>query len=254
MSLVGQELVAEAERKLRGLFGALRLREEALPRNYVTQLILERLFSLGDKYPSEGYGEWAWGVVRGWGRKLGERIPWRHEPFGSFTFALYRRTGSEEARRAFVEESRAMYAERPLSPEGAVLHLHGGEPGRLLIDRLQAYAIRCAQLGRLTREDKLFEEAVEQTERYRNLLRDPRTGLWSQGRGWAGPPEGMLSPGAWSRGHGWLMQGMAGSLEYLPNDGSHAQRMSAMLFLMPKPPPVVTLRSRRALAKAGTFS
>jgi len=73
-----------------------------------------------------------------------------------------------------------------------------------------------------------YNECVEQHRIYRRLLRDPQSGLWSQGRGWLEDPM-ALSPGAWSRGHGWLIRGMVDSLCALPRGSQYALEMAGYL-------------------------
>ena len=60
-----------------------------------------------------------------------------------------------------------------------------------------------------------YDESLEQFRIHRRVLRNPETGLWSQGRGWLDDPE-ELSPGAWSRSHGCLIRVVVETLEYLP--------------------------------------
>ncbi len=52
-------------------------------------------------------------------------------------------------------------------------------------------------------------------EIFRNILRNPETGLWQQGRNW-GKDTGFISPGHWNRGQGWVLKRMVDSMDYLP--------------------------------------
>ena len=79
-----------------------------------------------------------------------------------------------------------------------------------------------------TGDTLLFEECVSQFEIYSEILRDPSTGLYSQGRGWLDDPT-ELSPGAWSRGHGWLLKGMVGSMKYLPPGSGWHSRLNKLI-------------------------
>ncbi len=202
---------------------------ETLPRNYVTHLTMEALLELSDVSDDPRYRDWVIQRLKAWGRKPEDPIAWRREPFENLSYILVRETGSAAARASFLEENRKLIQDGPRNANGAILHCHLDEPGRLLIDRLQAYVIRMAQHAALTGEPRFAGEAVRQHELYRAALRDPRTGLWSQGRGWAGPPEGMLSPGAWSRGHGWVIRGMVISLEFLEPESDTHHRLSGIL-------------------------
>jgi len=119
------------------------------------------------------------------------------------------------------------------SMEGAILHPRpeGWYPdggSAMLIDALQDYSFRLSVLGRLTGESTHSTQAVAQFSLYRSLLRDPQTGLWSQGRGWMEDPD-ELSPGAWSRGHGWLIRGMVDTLLVLPPESPESQQLIGYL-------------------------
>jgi rhamnogalacturonyl hydrolase YesR len=183
--------------------------------NYTLDLTLEALLAFDDARGSAKYLPHVQHVCARRNQPPGTTVRFETQPFCHVTYALYRATGDKRYVAPFLAESRRYYETVPRSPEGAVLHrcTDGGE--RLLIDMVQDYAARMARAGALSDSDALRAECVAQFRLYRDILRDPATGLYSQGRGWLQDPD-ALSPGAWSRGHGWLIRGMVASLEVLP--------------------------------------
>ena len=138
---------------------------------------------------------------------------------------LHEATGDKAWLPGFIEQTTVYRNEVPRSPEGAIMHSRGEKRGggqAILIDALQDYASRMAMLGKVTDDPTAYREAAEQVRIHRELLRDPKTGLWCQGRGWREDRD-EFSPGAWSRGHGWLIKGMWHCLLHLPPEQSPAE-------------------------------
>jgi len=164
-------------------------------------------------------------------RKPSDTVSFRSQPFCSYNYALYRATGNEDYVNPYVSETRRMMKEVKRTPEGAVMLHHKDktkEGDYVLIDYIQEYCSRVARAGALTGDTLFFKEAADQYEIYRNMLRNPETGLYSQGRGWL--PDSMeLSPGAWSRGHGWLMRGIVPAMEAVPFQSTYYCRLQAVL-------------------------
>ena len=160
-------------------------------------------------------------------RKPSDTVSYRSQPFCSYNYALLKATGNEDYVNPYVSETRRMMKEVKRTPEGAVQILHK-DTSYVLIDYIQEYCSRVARTGALTGDTLFFKEAADQYEVYRNMLRNPKTGLYSQGRGWL--PDSMeLSPGAWSRGHGWLMRGIVPAMEAVPYQSSYYYRLQAVL-------------------------
>ena len=196
--------------------------------NYTMDLAFEGMLAIDRALGEDKYLPLVQEVMQKRGRSPESVVPYKSQPFGCITFELFRATNDSGYVQPFVTESKKFYNEITRSPEGAIC-LRQDEPGRyLLIDYLQEYASRMAKLGHLTGEEKYFEECVSQFEIYREILRDPETGLYSQGRGFL-EDKMELSPAAWSRGHGWLMRGMVRSLEYLPENSSCFNRLQKIL-------------------------
>jgi len=157
-----------------------------------------------------------------------DTIPYRAQPFCAVNFALWRVTQNDAYRDPFVYESEKMRREVSRSPEGAITHKFE-TPGRyLLIDYLKEYGSRMTKAGHLSGDTSFFREAPEQYEIYRQLLRDPETGLYHNGRGWLDDPM-ELSPGAWSRGHGWLIHGLVDAMQYTPQNSENFRRLQTIL-------------------------
>lgn len=196
---------------------------------YTNDLVFEGMLAIDRAAGKDIYLNKVLQIMRNRGLEPDSIVEYRKQPFGCITFELYRATRDERYVQPFVAESIRFHAEITRTSEGAICLSHKGSEGRhVLIDYLQEYASRMAKLGYFTGDDKYYEECVAQFEIYRKLLRDPKTGLYSQGRGWLDDPM-ELSPGAWSRGHGWLIRGMVRSLEFLPEESDWNRRLTRIL-------------------------
>jgi len=197
------------------------------PDNYRTDLALEAILTLYDHTSDASLLDYVRKFVRDRGIEPGKAVPYRLQPFCCITFELFSRTGEKEFIQPFLDETYKYRKEVPRDKDGAVIHVYRNSRG-ILVDYLQDYASRMAKAGHLTGDTTFFDECVQQYQIHRRILRNPQTGLWSQGRGWLRDPN-ELSPGAWSRGHGWLIRGMVSSLRYLPADSEWSRTMRDML-------------------------
>ncbi len=198
---------------------------------YRRQLAWEGLLRLGKATRRQSYLDWVVAESAKRGLTPGSEANRRRAPFNCLVYRLYEATGDKDWLPGFIEQTRRYRREVARSPEGAILHPRGKKRGggqAMLIDALQDSASRMAMLGRATGDDSCYEEAVRQFRLYREVVRDPKSGLWSQGRGWLEDPE-ALSPGAWSRGHGWLIRGMVDTLLLLPPDSRDAEELRGYL-------------------------
>ena len=187
------------------------------PRNYNNDMVFEALLMLDRLTCKNLYTDRVLQAV-----KLRGQLPWigfdyLGEPFSSLTYELYLSTGDRRYLDRFIAHSLKIRETSSTSPEGGVALYRKPAGQYLLIERVQHYAVRMARLGVHTHDPAFFDEAADQFEIYRSILRDPETGLWSQGRGWLPDPM-ALSPGAWSRGQGWLLWGMVETLRVIPRD------------------------------------
>lgn len=201
-------------------------------RNYKQHLLCEALLALG--------------AGRGWGRasELAEArlraldawpLPGRSYvdlPFSALSFTLFKKTGHPAWREIFETGTRRRFAETPRGREGILTHpvseRLGGPADAVLIDSAQDFLSRAARVHLLTRDATWLGEFSLQLRLHEELLRNPETGLWSNGCGWIAADRTAHSPGAWSRGHGWLLKGLTESLLVLPPESeaaSHARRV-----------------------------
>ncbi len=196
--------------------------------SYTLDLTLEGLLALSEATGDPRYADHALSIIarRGWD---GQHLPAPGTPpFTHLVFDAWRVARWEGFEARYVRDSEQYRREIPRGPDGAVLHPRRDGGQAMLIDSLQEYAARMARAAWLSGDMSFARECVEQFEVHRRVLRDGRTGLYHQGRGWLDDPE-ALSPGAWSRGQGWLIRGMVESLRYLPPGSPEHARLRAML-------------------------
>lgn len=197
------------------------------PVNYTTDLALEGILTFYDYTSDERLLDYVREHIRSRGVRPEKPVPYHLQPFCCITFELFSRTGQKEFIQPFLDETYKYRNEAVRDRDGAVIHDARKSRG-ILIDYLQDYASRMAKAGYLSGDMTFFEECVQQYQIHRRILRNPSTGLWSQGRGWLQDPN-ELSPGAWGRGHGWLIRGMVDSLRYLPPESEWFSAMQGML-------------------------
>lgn len=150
-------------------------------------------------------------------------------PFAQLAYSLHRCLGGTRLAEVFVQESRTIRETVERSPDGLVLHRPSHGRPCVLVDFMQDYVARMARTGALTGESEFMAEAGRQVRLHRELLRDPSSGLWRQGRGWAEEDPTALSPGAWSRGQGWVLRGLIDALEVMPPEQVSAQILRTSL-------------------------
>jgi rhamnogalacturonyl hydrolase YesR len=219
-------LAAAAERVAKGLAD-----RTVTLHSYKRSLAWEGLLRWGQASGRDRHVEWVFTEAANTGLTPGSEANFRRGPFNCLAFWLHEVSDDERWLPGFIEQTKAYREEVARSPEGAILHPRGRQRGggqAMLIDALQDYSSRMAMLGRVTGDQTCFDEAVQQHRIYRNVVRDPQTGLWSQGRGWRNDPN-ELSPGAWSRGHGWLIRGMVDTLLLMPRQSPQAAELRRIL-------------------------
>ena len=156
-----------------------------------------------------------------------DTISYRSQPFCSINHTIYQVTKNKDYVAPYIYETNKMMAEIGRTMEGAIC-LTTKSDTNMLIDYLQEYAGRVAKTGKLTGQEKYFDEAVNQFLLYEKILRNPYNGLWSQGRGWLNNNV-ELSPGAWSRGHGWLLRGLVTTMMQLPENSHWQEKLQPVL-------------------------
>jgi hypothetical protein len=156
-------------------------------------------------------------------------IPYEKQPFCHVNYLIGKVTGEQGWLDSFAAETMRYRSEAIFTPEGAITLRDKNVAGNpMLIDLVQDYASRLAQTAAINGDATLYKESVAQFRIYRQILRDPANGLYSQGRGFLDNPA-ELSPGAWSRGHGWLMRGMVESLAGMPPDSAEYKELRGYL-------------------------
>jgi len=205
----------------------------ANPHVYTTHLLYEGILAMPEDAETAG-----------WKREVLERTLRGNDalltlPFCNLLHALGELLLMPSLWERHLRELREMLSRAVVSPEGAWLHPAPNAGGwALLLDGFQEEASRLAKGAKLLRGITGETETAEvweglcmrQFQIHRDILRDPRTGLWHNGRGWIAREPGQLSPGAWSRGHGWLLRGLVESMEALPRDGVPFQTLRGMLL------------------------
>ncbi len=195
---------------------------------YHLDFTLEAMLMLDEVRGETRYLPVVQGVWETRGLRPGDTVSYRSQPFCALNFALFRASDDSAFAGPFLHESERFFQEVGRSPEGAITHKFE-QPGRyLLIDYLKEYVSRMTKAAYLSGDPRYAEEAARQVRLYRQLLRDPETGLYHQGRGWLEDPM-ALSPGAWSRGQGWLMHGLTDALRWLPAESEAAQALQTAL-------------------------
>lgn len=187
--------------------------------NYRFDLALEALLEMCEATKKPDYREHVLKVVRERGWTSQTDVSFRGQSFVCVTYALYVHTGEKGWLDVFLKQSDLCRKGQERSPEGAVMHARGKERGggfAMLLDSTQEYIARMARAGKHTGDASYYREAAEQVKLYREIVRDEKTGLWHQGRGWLRDQPKEISPGFWSRGHGWWSRGLVTALANIP--------------------------------------
>ncbi len=194
--------------------------------SYTTDLVLEGLLALFDTTGDERYLDF---VLRVWefrGRPR-ESLTIANSYFTCLHAESFRRTGDPRFVEGLVEIADEWRRTAPRTSEGAVAHRNDHGPA-VLLDMLAGYAPLMAAAGALSGNESFFDECARQCRLYRDILRDPATGLWHHTRGWREP--GTLSPAGWCRGQGWAMRALVKSLEWMSPVRSSALTRSLPLI------------------------
>jgi len=215
---------------------ASRIVREASPSaNYRNDLAWESLLALTAASGEPEWRNFVHGMLPKRGLSPDVPVSYLLEPFGSLTYALFLDSGDRRWLSGFLAETELCRRDMPRSVDGLVMHPRGEQRGggdAVLLDSMQEYVVRMVRGGVHLGDPSYLREAVEQLRLHRDLLRNPVSGLWSQGRGWLSRGSTVLSPGAWSRGHGWVVRGITSSLAVLPGDCAEAAEMRAILAQM----------------------
>jgi rhamnogalacturonyl hydrolase YesR len=180
--------------------------------SYTTDLVLEGLLALFDATGDTRHLDF---VLRVWefrGRPR-DSLTIGNSHFTCLHLETYQRTGDTRFVEGLVRVAAEWRRTAPRTSEGAIAHRR--DPfGAVLLDMLAGYAPLMAAAGMLSDDESYFDECALQCRLYRDILRDPATGLWHHARGWRTP--GVLSPAGWCRGQGWAMRALVKSLGLVP--------------------------------------
>ncbi len=180
--------------------------------SYTTDLVLEGLLALSDASGDKRYLDF---VLRVWNFRGSPResLTIANSYFTCLHAETYRRTGDPRFVEGLVEVADEWRRTALRTEEGAVAHRNDHGPA-VLLDMLAGYAPLMAAAGALSGDESFFDECARQCRLYRDILRNPATGLWHHACGWREP--GVLSPAGWCRGQGWAMRALVKSLEWMP--------------------------------------
>lgn len=216
-----------ADEQARALAAARRVADRFIERptiaadaGYVFDLAMEGLAVLYEVTDERRYRDAVLSEVQRRGWSATQHPAAGQPPFTLLLLDAFARLGSSPAfGPAFVEATEHYRRTIARDRQGRMLHRNVWRNCHcMLIDSLQEYARRMAAAGGLCDDAPLaallLDECVTQFELHRDAVRDPHTGLWSQGVGW--DADDQVSPGAWSRGNGWVLRGMVECLRTMP--------------------------------------
>lgn len=103
------------------------------------------------------------------------------------------------------------------------------DPNKVWIDVAFAVCPFLCNAGIHFREDAWVDEAVDQIVTLTTLLRDPKTGLLHQCRGFHPESPEAISEDHWSRGNGWAILALAGLVQDLPENHPRRSKTETLL-------------------------
>jgi rhamnogalacturonyl hydrolase YesR len=180
--------------------------------SYTTDLVLEGILALYDATGEARHLDFVLGVWEFRGRPR-DSLTIGNSYFTCLHAETFRRTGDPRFVEGLVEVADEWRRTAPRTPEGAVAH-RKVPSAAVLLDMLAGYAPLMAAAGALSGDESFLDECVRQCRLYRDILRDPATGLWHHARGWS--EADRLSPAGWCRGQGWAMRTLVKSLAWMP--------------------------------------
>lgn len=140
-----------------------------------------------------------------------------YEVGGSGAALLRWRGGAPELERAVADSAKRMMEKQKRSSEGLLVPPWAvAEKDQVFIDVAFAVTPFMLYAGLAEKNDRYIDLAVFETLELFRILRDAKTGLLHQGRGFQGL--GVISEDNWSRGNGWGAVGLAALVRDLPAD------------------------------------
>lgn len=192
------------------------------PGHYTGSLLFQSMSELavasGDRRAVDEAVEWL-GRFRD-GRIVGKGSFISYQVGGTgAAFLVYRQLTSELTAQV-SDGARRMQGEQPKSPEGLLMPGWAVERKQVFIDCAFAVTPFMLYAGLVENRPEYVETAIHETLGLMEILRDQKTGLVHQGRGF--PVPGKISEDNWSRGNGWCAVGLAALVRDLPL--SHPRR------------------------------
>lgn len=144
-----------------------------------------------------------------------------YEVGGSGAALLRWRGGAPELERAVADAAKRTMEKQKRSGEGLLVPPWAvAERDQVFIDVAFAVTPFMLYAGLAEKNDRYIDLAVFETLELFRILRDAKTGLLHQGRGFQGV--GVISEDNWSRGNGWGAVGLAALVRDLP--ATHPKR------------------------------
>lgn len=144
-----------------------------------------------------------------------------YEAGGSGAALLRQRGLSKELDAQVSEAAKRMFGQQKRSGEGLLVPGWAApEKDQIFIDIAFAVTPYLLYAGLAEKNEAYVDLAVFETLELFRILRDPRTGLLHQGRGFQG--KNVISQDNWSRGNGWGAVGLAALVRDLP--ATHPKR------------------------------
>lgn len=209
--------------------------------HYEHGLVLQAIWAVAEKIGDAAMRDWVIAMYDTKIRDDGSIATYRDDEFnldqinpGKALFDLYAATGKEKYRKA-IETLRDQLRAHPRTKTGGFWHKKI-YPWQMWLDGLYMqgpfYARYAAEFG--TRSD--FVDVVNQFVLVEKHARDPATGLmyhaWDESgkQLWANPGTGC-SPHFWGRAMGWFCMAVMDTLDWIPDDASHADLRAPLIAI-----------------------
>jgi len=193
---------------------------------YTTGMLAQAVYGLGKSLPDAEFERWGKHIIDSYITADGTIQTYDKTSFnidsinsGKMLLQLYRDTGEEKYRLA-ADKLREQLADHPRLDAGAFWHKQR-YPYQLWLDGVYMGMPFLAEYSVLFEQGQSLEEVMQEFHVAREVLRDPKTGLYfhaydeKRQQNWADKKSG-LSSYFWSRGMGWLAMALADTYAIVP--------------------------------------
>lgn len=197
-------------------------------RGYEGSLLLQGIGELSLATSDDSLGAFAIDILErfGTGEIKGGGSFYSYEAGGNAA-ALLNLEGHHSLREQVVRAARKMMESQPRSSEGLIIPgWVDREKDQVFIDMAFAVTPFLLYAGLVEDDGELIDQAVFETLELFSVLKDNRTNLLHQCRGFVG--KGILSEDNWSRGNGWGALAIAALVERLPKTHPQRERVEAV--------------------------